>query len=170
MIDQRFSPFHGHHVRDLRHGGRRRPTQDERQFGARCVVLSLPPLKISPTHPIFDLRTPLTSFLAIGTRMESCDIAVAPQDFAEARRVMSECWIYTNERGLRAMTLHGNGSSLAIDGQRLVRWCILDDQVPRSIVAYLYSADTPSAEMRERVTDLARERFGFRRTVPCQAD
>jgi hypothetical protein len=68
------------------------------------------------------------------------------------------------------MTLHGNGSSLAIDGQRLVRWCILDDQVPRSIVAYLYSADTPSAEMRERVTDLARERFGFRRTVPCQAD
>ena len=145
------------------------PTQNGRQFGALRFLFHSP-LNISTTHPIFDLRTPLTSFLAIRTRMESCDIAVAPQDFAEARRVMSECWIYTNKRGLRAMTLHGNGSSLAIDGQRLVRWCILDDEVPRSIVAYLYCADTPSAEMRGRVTDLARERFGCRRAAPCQAD
>ena len=72
---------------------------------------------------------------------------------------MSECWIYTDQRGLRAMTMHGNGSSMAIDGQRLERWCILNDEVPRSIVAYLYSAEKPSADIRERVVDLARERF-----------
>ncbi len=91
--------------------------------------------------------------------MESGNTAVASQDFADGRRVMSECWIYTDQRGLRAMTLFGNGSSLAIDGQRLDRWCILNDAVPRSIIAYLYSAEKPSAEIRERVVDLARERF-----------
>jgi hypothetical protein len=61
------------------------------------------------------------------------------------------------------MTLHGNGSTMAIDGQRLERWCILDDAVPRSIIAYLYSAEKPSAEIRERVIDLARERFAVDR-------
>jgi len=76
--------------------------------------------------------------------------------------MISECWIYTRERGLRAMTLHGNGSALAIDGQRLIRWCILDDAVPRSIIAYLYSAEKPTAEMRDRVSDLARARFADR--------
>ena len=95
--------------------------------------------------------------------MEPCNTAIASQDFAEGRRVMSECWVFTTQRGLRAMTLHGNGSSLAIDGQRLVRWCILDDAVPREIVAYLYSAEKPSAEIRERVVDLARERFAVDR-------
>jgi hypothetical protein len=95
--------------------------------------------------------------------MEPGNTAVASQDFAEGRRVMSECWIYTDQRGLRAMTLHGNGSSMAIDGQRLERWCILDDSVPRSIIAYLYSAEKPSAEIRERVVDLARERFAVDR-------
>ena len=94
--------------------------------------------------------------------MEPCNTAVATEDFVAARRVMSECWIYTQERGLRAMTLHGNGSTLAIDGHRLVRWCVLDDSVPRSIIAYLYSADKPSPEMRDRVADLARERFADR--------
>ena len=91
--------------------------------------------------------------------MESCVTTVSSNDYADARRVMSECWIFTEKRGLRAMTLHGNGSALAIDGQRLIRWCILDDAVPRSITAYLYSADKPSAELRERVVALARERF-----------
>jgi hypothetical protein len=91
--------------------------------------------------------------------MEPCNLAVASQDFADGRRVMSECWIYTAERGLRAMTLHGNGSTLAIDGHRLVRWCILDDALPRSIIAYLYCAEKPSAELRERVAELARARF-----------
>jgi hypothetical protein len=57
------------------------------------------------------------------------------------------------------MTLHGNGSSIAIDGCRLTRWCILDDGVPRSIVAYLYSAEHPSVDLRNRVAALARERF-----------
>lgn len=95
--------------------------------------------------------------------MDVGNTAVASQDFVEARRVMSECWIYTEQRGLRAMTLHGNGSSLAIDGERLERWCILNDEVPSSIIAYIYSAKTPSAEMRERVVDLARERFAVDR-------
>jgi hypothetical protein len=57
------------------------------------------------------------------------------------------------------MTLHGNGSSLAIDGRRLLRWCILDDGEPRSIVAYLYSAERPSVELRNQVAALARKRF-----------
>jgi hypothetical protein len=95
--------------------------------------------------------------------MEPGNTAVASQDYAEARRVISECWIYTDQRGLRPMTLHGNGSTMAIDGQRLERWCILDDAVPRSIIAYLYSAEKPSAEIRERVIDLARERFAVDR-------
>lgn len=91
--------------------------------------------------------------------MEPCTIAVASHDYADARRVLSECWIFTPERGLRAMTLHGNGATLAIDGRRLIRWCILDDGVPRSILAYLYSAEQPSMELRNEVAALARERF-----------
>ena len=91
--------------------------------------------------------------------MESCTVAVTSHDYADARRVLSECWIFTPERGLRPMTLHGNGSSLAIDGRRLIRWCILDDGVPPSIVAYLYSAEHPSVELRNEVAALARERF-----------
>lgn len=91
--------------------------------------------------------------------MEPCTTSVASHDYVDARRMMSQCWIFTEERGLRAMTLHGNGSSVAIDGQRLIRWCILDDAVPRSIIAYLYCAEKPPAELRERVSELARERF-----------
>ena len=91
--------------------------------------------------------------------MESCTIAVTSHDYADARRVLSECWIFTPERGLRAMTLHGNGAAVAIDGRRLIRWCILDDGVPRSILAYLYSAEHPTAELRSEVAALARERF-----------
>lgn len=91
--------------------------------------------------------------------MEPCNTAVATEDFVQARRVMSECWIFTKERGLRAVTMHGNGSSIAIEGRRLQRWCILDDSVPRAILAYLYSADRPSSELREEVAQLARTRF-----------
>jgi len=91
--------------------------------------------------------------------MESCTVAVTSHDYADARRVLSQCWIFTPERGLRPMTLHGNGSSLAIDGRCLIRWCILDDAVPRSIIAYLYSEEHPSPELRNEVTALARERF-----------
>jgi hypothetical protein len=63
------------------------------------------------------------------------------------------------------MTLHGNGSTLAIDGRRLLRWCILDDDVPRSILAYLYSAEHPSIELRNEVAALARERFAHRESM-----
>ena len=91
--------------------------------------------------------------------MESCTTAVTSHDYADARRVLSECWIFTPERGLRAMTLHGNGSTLALDGRRLVRWCILGDEVPPSILAYLYTADHPSMELRNEVAALARERL-----------
>ena len=94
--------------------------------------------------------------------MESCTTAFTSHDYADARRVLSECWIFTPERGLRAMTLHGNGSSLAIDGRRLIRWCILDDDVPRSIIAYLYCAEHPSLALRTEVAALARERFAAR--------
>jgi hypothetical protein len=58
------------------------------------------------------------------------------------------------------MTLHGNGSSIAIDGRRLTRWCLLDDDAARSIIAYVYCVEPPSAELRSRVAELARERFG----------
>jgi hypothetical protein len=58
------------------------------------------------------------------------------------------------------MTLHGNGSSIAIDGRRLTRWCVLDDDVSRAIIAYVYCAEEPSAELRAQVTALAHERFG----------
>src|SRR4051812_9022643 len=92
--------------------------------------------------------------------MESCTIAVTSHDYADARRVLSQCWIFTPERGLRPMTLHGNGSTIAIDGRRLTRWCLLDDDAARSIIAYVYCAEPPSAELRARVTTLARERFG----------
>jgi len=91
--------------------------------------------------------------------MELCDCPVVSHDFADARRVMSECWIYTNTRGLRAMTLHGNGSSMALDGQHLFRWCILDEADGSSIIGYLYSAERPTAELRDRVIALARARF-----------
>ena len=97
--------------------------------------------------------------------MESCTIAVTSHDYADARRVLSECWIFTTERGLRAMTLHGNGSTLAIDGRRLLRWCILDDDVPRSILAYLYCAEQPSVELRNEVAALARARFAHRQSM-----
>ena len=100
--------------------------------------------------------------------MEPCTATTTSTDFADARRVMSECWIYTEARGLRAMTLHGNGSTLAIDGQRLTRWCILDEAVPRSIIAYLYSADKPSADLRDRISNLARERFSDDKAEPRQ--
>lgn len=91
--------------------------------------------------------------------METASVAIASHSYAEARHLMSKCWIYTKERGLCPMTMHGNGASVAIDGQRLLRWCILDDSVPRSIIAYVYSAEKPSAELRQQVAESARERF-----------
>jgi hypothetical protein len=91
--------------------------------------------------------------------MEPCDIAVESHDFTDARRVISECWIYTAARGLRAMIWHGNGSSIAVDGQRLARWCILDESIPRRIVAFLYCADSPGPALRDRVIQLATARF-----------
>ena len=91
--------------------------------------------------------------------METANAAIVSHSYADARFLMSQCWIYTEERGLCPMTMHGNGSSVAIDGQRLVRWCVLDDAVPRSIIAYVYSAEKPSAELRQQVAESARERF-----------
>ena len=90
--------------------------------------------------------------------MELCDSPVVSHDYDDALRVMSQCWIFTKTRGLRAMTLHGNGSSMAVDGQHLFRWCILDDD-PSSIVGYLYTAERPTPELRQRVIALARARF-----------
>ena len=92
-------------------------------------------------------------------RMETATVTIDSHSYAEARRLMSQCWIYTKERGLCPMTMHGNGSAVAIDGQRLLRWCILDDAVPRSIIAYVYSAEKPSPELRQEVAESARDRF-----------
>jgi len=90
--------------------------------------------------------------------MEVTDIAVEQRAWLDDRRVLSECWIYTRARGLKAVTLHGNGSSIALDGQRLHRWQVMDDE-SHSIMAHVYSADEPSRELRERVAQEARERF-----------
>jgi hypothetical protein len=94
---------------------------------------------------------------AMECRMEATNVAVEHGEWPDERRVLSECWIYTRERGLKAVTMHGNGSTIALDGRRLYRWHVLDDQ--QSIVAHVYSADAPSHELREQVTELARERF-----------
>jgi hypothetical protein len=90
--------------------------------------------------------------------MESPQLEVPSHGYAEARHVMSNCWIYTPERGLRAVTMHGNGSAIAMDGRRLQRWCIFDDALPRSIVAYVYSVEKPSPELREEVVSLSAAR------------
>ena len=88
--------------------------------------------------------------------MEPAQLESASHSYADARRILSNCWIYTPERGLRAVTMHGNGSSLAVDGRRLQRWMIVDDAV---IIAYLYCAEKPSAELRAQVVLLAQARF-----------
>ena len=91
--------------------------------------------------------------------MEVTNVAVEERDWPDERRVLSECWIYTRDRGLRAVTLHGNGSSIALDGQRLYRWHVLDDRM--FIVAHVYSAEQPTRELRDRIADLARSRFAI---------
>ena len=91
--------------------------------------------------------------------MEASDVAVEYGGWPDERRVLSECWIYTRERGLKAVTLHGNGASIALDGRRLFRWHVLDDR--QFIVAHVYSAEQPTRELRERITELARVRFAL---------
>jgi hypothetical protein len=92
--------------------------------------------------------------------MESLRTDPVPHGYAEARRVLSNCWIYTPDRGLRALTLHGNGSTLAVDGRHLRRWCILEqDTEPRRIIAYLYAEEDPTSALREEVARRARARF-----------
>jgi hypothetical protein len=91
--------------------------------------------------------------------MESSNVAVECSEWPDERRVLSECWIYTRERGLRAVTLHGNGASIALDGHRLFRWHVLDER--QFIVAHVYSADQPTRELRECVAELARSRFAI---------
>jgi hypothetical protein len=90
-------------------------------------------------------------------RMEATNVAVEYRESPDERRVLSECWIYTHERGLRAVTLHGNGSSIALDGRRLHRWHVLDDR--QFIIAHVYCAEQPTRDLRERIAELARARF-----------
>jgi hypothetical protein len=77
----------------------------------------------------------------------------------QSRRLVSECWIYTEERGLREVTLHGNGSTLAVDGRHLYRWNVVDRDAPEFALALVYSAEMPSLALQERVAQAARERF-----------
>jgi hypothetical protein len=91
--------------------------------------------------------------------MEAAATDRTDADTHRVRRLVSECWIYTRERGLRAVTLHGNGSSIALDGQRLRRWNVLDRAAGAVAIALVYSAEMPSRELQERVAQAARERF-----------
>ena len=91
--------------------------------------------------------------------MEAAYARYADAEERQTRRLLSECWIYTRERGLRAVTLHGNGATIALDGQWLYRWHIFDRSSSELAVALLYCADVPSRDLEERVTQAARERF-----------
>ena len=86
----------------------------------------------------------------------------------DTRRLTSECWIYTRERGLRAVTLHGNGATIAVDGQRLHRWHVLERGSPDVAVALVYSAEMPTTDVQDSVARAARERFQNEPTF-CQA-
>ena len=91
--------------------------------------------------------------------MEASNVAVECSEWPDERRVLSECWIYTRERGLKAVTLHGNGASIALDGRRLFRWHVLDDR--QFIVAHVYCAEQPNRELRQRIAEQARTRFAI---------
>lgn len=80
----------------------------------------------------------------------------------DERRLLSECWIYTHERGLRAVTLHGNGATIALDGQRLHRWHVLEHGSSDVAVALVYSAEMPTTDLQASVARAARERFKLR--------
>lgn len=97
--------------------------------------------------------------------MEVTDITMEQRVWSDDRRVLSECWIYTPERGLKAVTMHGNGASIALDGRRLYRWRVMDEE-RGSIVAHVYCADEPTNELRDRVAQWARERFIARHLAP----
>ena len=91
--------------------------------------------------------------------MEAAPTECLPLSAPDARRLLSECWIYTRERGLRAVTLHGNAASIALDGQRLHRWHVLEDGVPDVAVALVYCAEMPTTDLQHSVARAARERF-----------
>lgn len=87
----------------------------------------------------------------------------------DARRLVSECWIYTEARGLRAVTLHGNGSTIALDGERLHRWTVRDPGTPDVAVALVYSAEMPTSDLERSVAKAARERFALDLRLPSPA-
>jgi hypothetical protein len=90
--------------------------------------------------------------------MELVESVVPQCETPDDRRLLSDCWIYTRERGLRAVTMHGNGASIALDGRRLYRWYVMDPE-RESVVAHVYCADQPSVELQERIARQARVRF-----------
>jgi hypothetical protein len=77
-------------------------------------------------------------------------------------RAASECWVYTRDGGLREVTLANPQSILAVDGQLLRPWCLIDRALLGCAVAIVYSAAAPSRELRDAVTRLARARFESR--------
>ena len=84
----------------------------------------------------------------------------------DSRRLVSECWIYTETRGLRAVTLHGNGSTIALDGERLHRWTVRDPSTPDVAVALVYSAEMPTSDLEHTLARAARERFSLEARQP----
>ena len=87
----------------------------------------------------------------------------------DSRRLVSECWIYTETRGLRAVTLHGNGSTIALDGERLHRWTIHEPHTPDVAVGLVYSAEMPTSDLEHSVARAARERFSLEARRPSAA-
>ena len=83
-----------------------------------------------------------------------------------SRASASECWVYTREGGLREVTLASPRTTLSLDGQLLRPWCLLDRTMLDCALAILYSADVPSRELRDLVTQLARARFENRPWFP----
>jgi hypothetical protein len=100
--------------------------------------------------------------------MELVETVLSQREMPDDRRLLSDCWIYTPERGLRAVTMHGNGASIALDGRRLYRWYVMDPE-RESIAGHVYCADQPSIELQERIAQLARLRFYASRSAEAFA-
>ena len=81
---------------------------------------------------------------------------------SESRASVSECWVYTAEHGIQEVTLPSTQTTLTVEGQQLRPWCLLDRGFLGCALAILYSAEVPSRDLREKVTQLARARFANR--------
>jgi hypothetical protein len=98
--------------------------------------------------------------------MELSNKLTTQQAMEPPRRATSECWVYTAEHGIEEVTLPAAQSTLTVEGKMLRPWCLLDRSILGCALAILYSAEAPSRELREVVTQLARRRFANRPWFP----